>query len=538
MIRFPKADIFIQSQEYDEINVNKTSGIDNIRCDILKLALKNLLPALTWLLQLSFKTGVFPDVWKVARVNPIPKTGNERLVTNWRPISLLSLPSKIAEKLMHMHLSEVLEKLEFLADEQFGYRSGRGTGDAIFRFVDDLYDGIDRGHLTPACFLDLKKAFDSVSHEYLLEIVHGLGLHQSVTKWLTSYLTGRQQFVRIGSFTSGTKPVNYEVPQGSVLGPLLFILYVNDVTSVIKSSKFLMYADDLVFYTSSNKASLAHERLQSDIDNVFSWCTNKRLTVNTDKTKLVWFGSVKKLAGQNLLPFHMNGRILDCMTEYTYLGLRLDYHLSMELAVKDVIQKVNNRLFRFAKLRYLLTLHAALLVYKTMVMTLFDYCSFVYSGCNDTSLPKLQRLQNRGLRICYRSNREYMEESVLHTKSGLPLLSRRRDEVLLTWMYKFSTIDEFIDTHRGDRITRSNEKIKFKVKRAKLQGYKKSPWYRGNELWNNLGLWFQTSNSKFQFKMRVKKIVDLHVKNDEPLENWIDEDSLVFDHRDLSDLDG
>ena len=114
---------------------------------------------------------------------------------------------------------------------------------------------------------------------------------------------------------------------------------------MIKSSKFLMYADDLVFYTTNNKSDLAHHRLQSDIDNVFKWCTDKRLTVNTDKTKVVWFGSVKKLAKQNLPPFYMNGMVLECAKEYTYLGLRLDDHLSMELAIKDVIQKVNNKLF-------------------------------------------------------------------------------------------------------------------------------------------------------------------------------------------------
>ena len=184
--RYPKIKVHLEEIRFmvEEINVNKTSGIPSIRCDILKLAMQNLLPQLTWLYQLSFDEGIFPTSWKLARVHPIPKLGNERLVSNWRPISLLAVPSKIAERIMHYHLTNVLEKDEILIDQQYGYRQGRGTGDAIFKFVNDLYDNQDRSHVTACCFVDLKKAFDSVCHLHLLEIVSKLGLHVSVMAWI------------------------------------------------------------------------------------------------------------------------------------------------------------------------------------------------------------------------------------------------------------------------------------------------------------------------------------------------------------------
>ena len=162
------------------------SGIEGIRCDILKIALKFLSEPMTWLYQLSFDTGIFPCSWKTARVNPIPKNGNLKMITNWRPISLLAVPSKIAERIMHIHLTKVLDDEGFLSEKQFGYRTGRGTGDAIFSFLSDIYENRDRGHLTGACFLDLKKAFDCVHHGYLVELLCKLGLDDSTLNWLMS----------------------------------------------------------------------------------------------------------------------------------------------------------------------------------------------------------------------------------------------------------------------------------------------------------------------------------------------------------------
>ena len=331
--------------------MNKTSGIPGIRCDILKLALLELLTQMTWLYQLTFENGIFPDCWKTARVNPIPKHGNVKMITNWRPISLLPVQSKIAEKLMHIYLTEVLDNAGTLSDRQFGYRSGRGTGDAIFSFLNDIYEGRDRGHLTGACFLDLKKAFDSVHHSYLIEILGRLGLHNASLNWLMSYLTGRQQYTKMGKFVSSVSGVEYGVPQGSVLGPLLFILYINDIENIAGDCKFYLYADDLVLYTSSNKVDTIVRRLQASIDNIGRWCCEKRLTVNTDKTKVAWFGTTQKLVACKNIDYTLLGKPLETVDSYPYLGLKLDSTLSFEPAIKDLCCKVNHRLFRLGAMR-------------------------------------------------------------------------------------------------------------------------------------------------------------------------------------------
>ena len=499
---------------FSEININKTSGIEGIRCDVLKTSLKFLLGPMTWLYQLSFDTGIFPDTWKVARVNPIPKNGNLKLITNWRPISLLSVPSKIAERLMHMHLTNVVTDLSFLSDDQYGYRPGRGTGDAIFSFLSNVYESRSRGHLTGACFVDLRKAFDSVQHSYLFETLGQLGLDDSVLNWLMSYLTGRSQYTRIGSTYSGTAPVNYGVPQGSVLGPLLFIIFINDVVERMGDCRCCLYADDLAVYSSASGVDLVQQRLQAAMTGINQWCKDKRLTVNVDKTKVVWYGSTQKLPRTRGLQFSMGGRSVEVLDNYTYLGLKIDSPLSFEPALKDLNSKVNHRLFRLGKQRDYMTENVCIDVYKSTVLSLFDYASFAHEGANKGSLKKLDRLQLRGMRTCFKG-KDYSEDQ-MYSKSLIPRLARRRQDLMLTYMYKLSRKDAWVDAEVPRPGLRSESKIKLKVPRVRSCGYVNSPLFRGSVLWDNLGDWYQLSKDKLTFKNRVSTLKDLTVKNPNP----------------------
>ena len=499
---------------FSEINVNKTSGIEGIRCDILKSALRFLLEPMTWLYQLAFDTGIFPDSWKIARVNPIPKNGNLKLITNWRPISLLTTPSKIAERIMHIHLMGVLDDCDFLSDKQFGYRPERGTGDAIFGFLSDIYLNRDRGHLTGACFVDLRKAFDCVSHPYLIETLGKLGLHDKVLNWLMSYLTGRSQYTKVGSLRSTVSSVEYGVPQGSVLGPLLFIVYINDICNRLGGCKFYLYADDLVVYASANRIDLIQARLQSAINEISAWCNEKRLTINTDKTKVTWFGSTSKLSRVQNLEFYLNGDVIETVDCYSYLGLKIDSALSFEPALLELNNKVNHKLFRLSKLRNNMTENCSVKIYRAMVLSLFDYACFTHDSANEGLLKKLDRLQKRGLKICYR-NRDWSEDD-LYANSMLPRLPRRRQELILTYMYKLSKSTDWIDLRQGRSGLRSEDKIKFKMPRIRNSGYKRSPLYRGIALWDNLGSWFHNSKDKLTFKQRIRSIEDLNLPTPNP----------------------
>ena len=220
--------------------------------------------------------------------------------------------------------------------------------------------------------------------------------------------------------------------------------------------------------------------------------------------------------------------VVEC---YKYLGLSIDRGLTFEQAYKDVNQKVNSRLFKFSKLRENMTHKVAILLYKTMIMSLFDYACFAYEGCNKDNLLKLQRLQNRGLGICFRKNRGVKTNvDDMHTSSGVPKLERRRQELLLSLMYKNSHEAKWVDERPRARVTRSINKIRFTTQRHNSALYTKSPLYRGCVLWDRLGDWYQNSESRFKFKKRIRSCVDLTVRNDNPsIDDMLDESLVVED---------
>ena len=210
------------------INTNKSSGIANLSSQILKDAFSALVPELTFLLNLSLTTNfyVIPQAWKVAKVVPLPKDGNLDSVNNWRPISLLPLPGKLLEKSVHTQLIEHLTLQHILDKNQGGFRKGFSTTSTIAKLTDDIYSAINNSELTLAVFIDFKKAFDTLDHNILLLKMKHLGLKDNAIKWFKNYLHGRTQCTVANDITSDPLPITCGVPQGSILGPLLFLCYI------------------------------------------------------------------------------------------------------------------------------------------------------------------------------------------------------------------------------------------------------------------------------------------------------------------------
>ena len=247
-----------------EINTSKSSGIPNCATKVLRDAFMVLIPQLVFLFNLSFDKGAFPDKWKVATIIPLYKGGDKTDVGNYRPVSLLPLPGKLIEKIAHSYFSGFLEFNGVLTENQGGFRKGFSTAGSIVDLTNLLLNNVNSGNLSLAAFIDLRKAFDTVNHEILLEKLCLYGIKHNNLKWCANYLTNRFQKTMANGVLSRERAIACGVPQGSVLGPLFFIVYVNDVMSAVKNVHVQLYADDTVLVANGktvNEASECYSRL-------------------------------------------------------------------------------------------------------------------------------------------------------------------------------------------------------------------------------------------------------------------------------------
>ena len=262
-----------------DINVSKSSGLDDVSSFILKEAFQILIKEITFMFNLSIRSSLFPDAWKQALVVPIPKSGNLSLVHNYRPISLLLLPGKILEKLIHHQLSEYMEGEGLLSERQHGFRKGHSTTHAVAQLSNFVSKKLDNRTPTLVTYIDFKKAFDCVQHSLLLDKLGNLGLGPVVVEWVKSYLTGRRQRVYANGVYSPSQWITQGVPQGSVLGPLFYIIYANDMAKIVRNCEVTLYADDSI------------SKMQEDINSLSNWCSTNGIMANTGKTKVMVFGT-------------------------------------------------------------------------------------------------------------------------------------------------------------------------------------------------------------------------------------------------------
>lgn len=260
-------------KEIERIPIKKATGPDDVSIKLLKLACnsQNVIQSLTYILHSSLDQGIFFDEWKIARVQPIYKAGSKLSVENYRPVSLLSIPSKILEKAVNTEFQEYLKVNKILTERQFGFRPNHSCETALLCMVDLWAQNVDKGNLNGVAYIDMRKAFDAVNHSTLLMKLKNVGCTDRAIKWFRSYLGGRSQFVSIKGKKSSTRTINYGVPQGSVLAPLLFSIFINDLPTSIHSADMFLFADDATMSVQGKTLSEIQTKLNLALDEVYSW---------------------------------------------------------------------------------------------------------------------------------------------------------------------------------------------------------------------------------------------------------------------------
>ena len=382
---------------------NKATGLDGLPARLLKAGAEEIHAPLTYIVNLSLQTGVFPAEWKVARVSPIYKAGDKSDVGNYRPVSILPVISKLLEKVVHDQLYQSLASRNILSEWQSGFRPGHSTAMAATYLSDTILTGMDGKQggkkLTGVLFLDLKKAFDTVDHATLLEKLERYGVRGTALNWFTSYLSERKQVVSIGDAVSEQQGIDFGVPQGSILGPLLFSLYINDITSAIKKSKVILYADDTAIFCQGADIGFIRKALKDDLASVVKWLAENKLTLNVEKTKSMVFGTPTLLQSKPTLNLKVQKKIIEQVSEFKYLGITFDSKMTFEVHLKALANKICSRIGVLGQVREYLGVAHRLLLYNTLILPHYHYASSVWSNADLQYTNPLQTLQGRAGRV-------------------------------------------------------------------------------------------------------------------------------------------
>ena len=487
-----------------EICITKSSAVEGLSTRLIKDAFEVISFELTYLYNSCLQNGMFPAIWGISKVTPIPKTkANSTKPGDWRPISQICIAGKLLEKIIHAQLYNYLEENNLLSKNQFGFRKNLSTGLAIFDVLKQLYANWNERNYTGCVFVDFSRAFDTIDHNILSEKLKMYGLDDMSQKFMLEYMASRKQTTTVNGFSSSQAQVTYGTAQGSILGPLIFILYVNDIfVSLGQDNSIHMYADDTLLMCKDNDITTVTEKAQKVFQKMSVWCEANKLSINAEKTKYMVIRHTKAPQEPN---FSVQGGKISTVHQYEYLGILLDDKLAMNDYLDTMWKKTNSKLGILAKIRRFISEKTAVRIYKTMIRPHLDYIDFVVDSGSADRIKRLDTLQKKALRrIEYCINVENRQDKdVLQDKYKIEDLKLRRKRNLLKIMHTLSSDSENLKTVSIERDLRSTTKVKLKNDFTSKTKVFNSPLYRGIRLWDSLPSNLQKERNKYIFKHRI-----------------------------------
>lgn len=491
------------------MNCKKSAGSDQIEPYFLQLAARLIADPVSDIFNLSLNSGAIPNSWKSALVLPLLKGGDPTNLDNYRPISRLSVMAKLFESLLNEQIKHFLADHSVLSPMQSGFRQGHSTVTAVASVTNDIITALDNKKSCAALFIDLSKAFDTVCHDLLLERLKSIGFSPSVIKWFSNYLSGRTQCVTVGNCSSSSLEVKMGVPQGSILGPILFSIYINNLGAGLSPTKVHLYADDTILYTFASSVQEAVNYLQSAFNKIQNSLVGLRLVLNAKKTKFMIF--TRSRTPCNAAIFTMNGAQLEKVSSYKYLGIWLDDKLSFSTHIECLLKKLRPKLGFYFRQRKCFPYKARKRLVESTFLSVLDYGDIIYMHSSQFLLKKLDVLYHSALRfITGTANRTH--HCLLYEMLQWSSLSLRRKFHLLIFTLKAlmgklpQYISNLLSYHTSIHCTRSTNKMLLITPSIRTELGKTSFSYYASYAWNDLQntLHLETLPSVNTFKNLLK----------------------------------
>ena len=507
-----------------EIKLDSAPGPDGIPAILLKRCASSMSVPIHLLWSESMSTGIVPGFYKTGYVSPLFKKGSRCNAANYRPVTLTSHVVKVYERVVRKHMVRYLETNNLLSDKQHGFRSNRSCLTQMLDHFDDIFEGFTQGQDTDSIYLDFEKAFDKVDLELLMLKLKRYGFHHKLLAWIQSFLSHRQQVVVVNGVHSDIAMVLSGVPQGSVLGPLLFILFINDLEMVVSSSKVRFFADD----TRVSKLIGCTEdclSLQTDLDNILEWSRHNNMKLHEQKFELLNHLHNKRCHSEDL-PFFMETLIYKVSSEDILypvdsvrdLGVMVSSDLSWRGHLSNMVTRARSTLswvFSVFKTREKTVMTT---LYKSLVRSLLEYCCPLWDPVKVTEIQLLEGVQRTFTsRICGTENMNYWER-LTHMK--MTSLQRRRERytILMMWKILNNVVPNCCDIKFTETSRHGTRAIIPSLSRSssssKQSLYDSSFAVRGPRLWNIVPKDVKTADSFDSFKSRLS--VFLALIPDEP----------------------
>ena len=486
------------------MDASKSSGPYSVPVTILKIIRDYISEPLACLVNDSFASGNFPEKLKLARITPVFKKGSRSDIDNYRPISVLSNFSKLFEKAMYHRLYNYLEEFKILYPLQFGFREKCSTTHALVSITESIRQSIDNNEFGCGLFIDLKKAFDTVNHTILLTKLNHYGIRGVVLDWFKSYLSQREQFVNVNGHNSLSLPVTCGVPQGSILGPLLFLLYVNDLPNTSSLLTLHLFADDTNIYFSSKNLSHLEATLNCELKPVAEWMKCNRLALSISKTNFILFHSSKLKPNQSLR-IKIDDTPIKQVDSTKYLGITFDSNLTWKSHINELCLKLSKTVGILSKVRHFVNKHILVMLYYSLIYPFLTYGIHVWGLTFPSFLTQLFviKKKKKAIRIISFSEPKSHSEPLFKSLNLLKLNDVIELQILsfvYQWSHRllppcFSEYFKFTSSVHSYSTRQSSKRNLYLASVNTTQYGLRSLKFTGPRLWNSLPTSLTTSNS-------------------------------------------